>query len=65
MEYQIVPYDYYVKEYFLAKSLAHVLRYIDDETCFKVALLEAMSYWKVKEQDILKHVNEIKKLNAT
>lgn len=63
MEYQIIPHDYYVKDYFLARSLIHVLPYIEDETCFKVALSEALTKWKVKERDILKHVNEIKELN--
>lgn len=61
MEYQIVPYDYYVREYFLAKSLIHVVRYIEDEILFEVALWEALEHFKVHKRDILKHVNEIKK----
>jgi hypothetical protein len=61
MEYQIVPYDYYVREYFLAKSLMYVVAYIEDETLFEVALWEALEKFKVHKRDILKHVNEIKR----
>ena len=60
LEYQITPLDYFVKEYFLAKSLIYVLPYIDDDILFEVALHEAIKKYRAKERDIRKHITEIK-----
>jgi len=59
--YPILHYDYYVPDYFLAKSLHHVLKYTDDEILFEVALDEASKTFKVPKDEIVKHVKLIKK----
>lgn len=58
--YHIAPYDYYVKEYFLAKSLLYVLGYIDDDILFQVALEEASQRFKVSLAEIMVHINKIR-----
>lgn len=59
--YQIAPYDYYVSDYFLAKSLQHVLRYADDEILYEVAIDESVKTFKVSKEVIKKHVQLITK----
>jgi len=59
--YHIAPYDYYVHEYFLAKSLSYVLGYAKDDILFQVALDEASVKFKTSKADITKHVNLILK----
>jgi hypothetical protein len=61
-EYQVAPYDYYVKDYFLAKSLIYVLRYINDDMLFTVAVDEAAIKCKIPRTDIIAHVEKIKSL---
>lgn len=65
MEYQVGAYDYYVKNFFLAKSLLYVLHYIDDDILLQVAIDEAAKLYKIKRADIVKHVQTIKLLNDT
>lgn len=62
MEYQVGTYDYYVKDFFLAKSLVYVLRYIDDDILFAVAVDEAALKCKIPRADIIVHVEKIKSL---
>lgn len=57
--YQIEPFDYYVKDFFLAKSLLYVLRYADDEILFEVALEEAAKAYKTSKELIKKHIQKI------
>lgn len=59
--YPVLHYDYYVPDYFLAKSLQHVLKYTDDDLLFEVALDEANKIFKVAKDEIVKHVKLIKK----
>lgn len=61
--YQVEPYDYYVKDYFLAKSLIYVLRYIHDDILFSIAVDEAALKCKIPRADIIEQVNKIKSLN--
>jgi len=58
-EYQILPHDYYVKDYFLAKSLLYVLRYMTDDILLKLAIDEAAQSYKIPKEDIIKHVQTI------
>lgn len=60
-EYPVLHYDYYVRDFFLAKSLQHVLKYVGDEVLFEVSLDEAHKAFKVSKDEILKHVRIIKK----
>lgn len=62
LEYQIAPYDYYVKDYFLAKSLLYVLRYISDDILFQVAVDEAAVKYKIPRAEIIKHIQTIQLL---
>lgn len=59
--YQVEPYDYYVGDFFLAKSLKHVLSYVDDEILYEVALDEAQRAFKTSKELIKKHVHLITK----
>lgn len=59
LEYQVSPYDYYVRDYFLAKSLLYVLSYKDDDILFHVAVDEAATKFKIKRADIIKHIQTI------
>ena len=61
-QYQIEPHNYYVKDYFLAKSLLYVLRYINDDILFHVAVDEAALKCKIPRTDIIEHVHKIKSL---
>lgn len=63
LEYQVSPYDYYVKDYFLAKSLLYVLGYKDDSILFHVAVDEAALKFKIQRVEIIKHVQAIELLN--
>lgn len=63
LEYQVAPYDYYVRDYFLAKSLLYVLSYKNDDILFHVAVDEAATKYKIKRADIVKHVQAIDMLN--
>lgn len=63
MEYQVTPIDYYVKEYFLAKSLIYVLPYMYDDILFEVSIYEAQKKYRTNEQDIRMHIEAIKKLS--
>ena len=65
LEYQVAPYDYYVRDYFLAKSLLYVLSYKDDDILFSVAVDEAAQKYKIKRSDIIKHVQTINLLYDT
>jgi len=65
LEYQIAPYDYYVRDYFLAKSLLYVLSYKDDDILFHVATDEAATKYKIPRADIIKHIQTIDMLNTT
>lgn len=65
LEYQIAPYDYYVRDYFLAKSLLYVLSYKDDDILFHVAIDEAATKYKIERRKIVEHVQTIKMLNDT
>lgn len=62
IEYQIIPYNYYVKDFFLAKSLLYVLGYMSDDILFHVAIDEAASKYKIKRADIIDHIQNIRSL---
>lgn len=64
-EYQVMPYDYFVRDYFLAKSLVYVLHYIKDDILFDVAVDEAASKYRITRDDIIKHVKTIRFLNCS
>ncbi len=63
--YQVQPHEYFVKDFFLAKSLLYVLHYVDDGILFDIALDEAASKYKIARDDIIKHVNNIKQCNTS
>lgn len=61
LSYQIWPHEYYVKDFFLAKSLMYVLRYMnDDEAVLQDAVLRAAEQYKVDKDLILEHIHKIK-----
>ena len=63
-EYQVLPYDYYVKDFFLAKSLLYVLRYLKDDILLPIAIDEAAIKYKIPTQTIIDHIKCIEALKT-
>lgn len=63
LEYQVEPYDYYVSDYFMVKSLQYVMKYKHgrqaDPELYEIACNEMVKHNKVSLKDLEKHVHNI------
>lgn len=67
LEYQVEPYDYYVSDYFMLKSLQYVMKYKDDPQVadlelYEIACNEMVKHNKVSLKDLEEHVHNIESL---